>query len=96
MNFFQKDIETMPRKEIERLQLERLKYMVAYCYNNTRFYNEKLTAAGVGDGSKIKKLSDIEYIPFTTKADFRDNYPFGMVAVPQKDIVRVHASSGTH
>lgn len=95
MNFFQKDIETMPRKEIERLQLERLRYIVAYCYNNTRFYNEKLTKAGIGDGSKIKTLSDIEYIPFTTKADFRDNYPFGMIAVPKKDIIRVHASSGT-
>lgn len=95
MNFFQKDIETMPRKELEVLQLERLKRMVAYCYNNTPFYHDKLDKAGVGDGSKIKQLSDIEYIPFTEKSDFRDNYPFGMVAVPHKDIVRVHASSGT-
>ena len=49
----------------------------------------------MGDGSKIKVLSDIEYIPFTTKDDFRDNYPFGMMAAPMKDIVRIHASSGT-
>ena len=95
MNFFQKDIETMPRKELEALQLERLKNIVAYCYNNTKFYHDKLDKAGVGDGSKIKVLSDIEYIPFTEKSEFRDNYPFGMVAVPHKDIVRVHASSGT-
>ncbi|MBQ2284039.1 MAG: AMP-binding protein, partial [Clostridia bacterium] len=95
MNFFQKDIETMPRKELEALQLERLKKIVAYCYNNTKFYHDKLDKAGVGDGSKIRQLSDIEYIPFTEKSEFRDNYPFGMVAVPHKDIVRVHASSGT-
>ena len=95
MGFFQKDIETMPRRDIEALQLERLKETVAYCYKNIPFYHEKLTAAGVNDGSKIKQLSDIQYIPFTTKDDFRDNYPFKMAAVPMRDIVRIHASSGT-
>lgn len=85
----------MPRKDIEAIQLERLKSTVSYCYNNVPFYNKKLTEAGVFDGSKIKQLSDIQYIPFTTKDDFRDNYPFGMSAVPMKDIVRIHASSGT-
>lgn len=55
--FFQKDIETMPRQEIESLQLAKLKKMVAYCYNNVPFYHEKLTAAGVGDGAKIRQLS---------------------------------------
>ncbi|MGN1169161.1 MAG: phenylacetate--CoA ligase family protein [Acutalibacteraceae bacterium] len=95
MNYFQKELETMPRKDIEALQLERLKSTVAYCYNNVPFYNKKLTEASVFDGSKIKQLSDIQYIPFTTKDDFRDNYPFGMSAVPMKDIVRIHASSGT-
>ena len=92
---FQKEIECMPRKELEALQLERLKWTVAYCYNNVPFYNKKLSDAGVFDGSKIKELSDIQYIPFTTKDDFRDNYPFGLCAVPMKDIVRIHASSGT-
>ncbi len=92
---FQKDIETMPRKEIEALQLERLKNLVKYCYDNVPFYHQKLTDAGVFDGEKIKELSDIRYIPFTTKDDFRDNYPFGLNAVPMKDIVRIHASSGT-
>ena len=92
--YFQKDIETMPRKEIEALQLERLRRIVDYCYNNVPFYHKRLTEAGV-TADKIKVLSDVQYIPFTTKADIRDNYPFGLFAVPQKKIVRIHASSGT-
>lgn len=92
--FFQKEIETMNRKELEELQLQRLKKMVDYCYNNVPFYHERLNQAGV-TGDKIKCLSDIQYIPFTTKDDIRDNYPFGMLAQPMKNIVRIHASSGT-
>ncbi len=92
--FFQKDIETMPRAEIEKLQLEKLKHMVKYCYDNVPLYKKKLDEAGF-DCSKLKTLSDIKYIPFTTKADFRDNYPFGMFAVPMKKVTRLHASSGT-
>lgn len=92
--FFQKEIETMNRPEIEALQLERLKRMVDYCYENIPFYYEKLEKAGV-TGDKIKTLSDIQYIPFTTKDDIRDNYPFRMLAQPMKKIVRIHASSGT-
>ncbi len=92
--FFQKDIETMPRKELEALQLERLKHIVDYCYNNVPFYHKRLSEAGV-TGDRIKCLSDIQYIPFTNKADIRDNYPFGLFAVPRKQIVRIHASSGT-
>ncbi len=92
--FYQKDVETMRRADIEALQLQKLKKMVDYCYNNIPFYHERLQAAGV-TGDKIKTLSDIQYIPFTTKDDIRDNYPFGMMARPMKDIVRIHASSGT-
>lgn len=92
--FFQKDIETMPRKELEALQLERLRRIVDYCYNNVPFYHKRLDEAGV-TGDKIKTLSDIQYIPFTNKSDIRDNYPYGLFAVPQKQIVRIHASSGT-
>jgi len=92
--FFQKDIETMSRKELDALQLERLRHMVDYCYNNVPFYHERLKKAGV-TADKIKCLSDIQYIPFTNKSDIRDNYPFGLFAVPQKEIVRIHASSGT-
>ena len=77
--FYQKDVETMRRADIEALQLQKLKKMVDYCYNNIPFYHERLQAAGV-TGDKIKTLSDIQYIPFTTKDDIRDNYPFGMMA----------------
>lgn len=92
--FFQKDVETMKRKDIEALQLEKLRHMVDYCYRNVPFYKKKLDEAHV-TADKIKSLSDIKYIPPTTKADLRDNYPFGMFAVPMSDIVRIHASSGT-
>ncbi len=92
--FFQKDIETMSRQEIEELQLKKLKHQVQYCMDNVPFYHERLTKAGV-TADKIKCLSDVQYIPYTTKADIRDNYPYGLFAVPMKQIVRVHASSGT-
>ncbi len=93
--FFQKDIETMGRAELDKLQLERLRHLVTYCYENVPFYHKKLGDAGITSGDKIKTLSDLQYIPFTTKEDIRDNYPFGLLAVPMKKIVRVHASSGT-
>lgn len=92
--FFQKEIETMSRKDIEALQLERLKYTVDYCYRNVPFYKKRLDEAKV-TADKIKSLSDIKYIPLTNKTDLRDNYPFGLFAKPMKDIVRIHASSGT-
>lgn len=84
----------MPRKELEALQLERLKALVDYCEKNSEFYAKRLAAAGV-TADKIKCLSDIEYIPYTTKDDLRDTYPFGMLSVPREKIVRIHASSGT-
>ncbi|MBR3588871.1 MAG: phenylacetate--CoA ligase [Clostridia bacterium] len=93
-NFFQKDIETMSRKELDALQLERLKWIVDYSIRNVPFYAERLGKAGV-TAEKIKSLSDIQYIPFTTKADIRDNYPYGLFGAKMKDIVRIHASSGT-
>ncbi|MBR4319724.1 MAG: phenylacetate--CoA ligase [Oscillospiraceae bacterium] len=92
--FFQKDIETLSREEIEKIQLERLKHQVQYCMDNVPFYHKRLTEAGV-TADKIKTLSDIQYIPYTTKTDIRDNYPFGLFAKPMKEIVRIHASSGT-
>ena len=92
--YWQKDIETMPRPELEALQLERLKRIVAYVYERVPFYRKRLDDAGVKP-EKIKALSDIQYIPYTTKDDIRDTYPFGLFAVPQKEIVRIHASSGT-
>lgn len=93
--YFQKEIETMPRTEIKALQLERLRHLVEYCYHHVPFYHKKLGEAGITSGSQIKTLEDIQYIPFTTKEDIRDNYPFGLLATPMKNIVRLHASSGT-
>ena len=92
--FFQKDIETMPRRELEELQLKKLRHIVDYCKNNVPFYAERLEKAGIS-GDKIKTLSDIQYIPYTEKSDIRDNYPYGLFAQPMKKIVRIHASSGT-
>ena len=92
--FFQKEIETMSRGEIESLQLERLKWIVDYCDRNVEFYHKRLQKAGV-TADKIKSLKDVRYIPVTTKDDIRDTYPFGLFAQPLKNIVRVHASSGT-
>lgn len=94
MEFFQKDIETMPRRAIEALQLERLKAIVNYAYDNVPFYKRKLDAVGVKP-SHIRTLKDVRLLPLTTKDDFRDNYPYGLFARPIRDIVRVHASSGT-
>ncbi len=92
--FFQKDIETMPRKAIEELQLRNLKWLVDYCSRNIKFYHDRLEKAGV-TAEKIKSLDDIQYIPYTTKEDIRDSYPFGLFGQPIKKIVRIHASSGT-
>ena len=92
--FFQKDIETMPRKSIEKIQLERLKWLVDYCNRNVKFYHDRLERAGV-TADKIKSLVDIQYIPYTTKEDIRDNYPFGLFGQPVNKIIRIHASSGT-
>ena len=89
-----RDMETMSRQKRKELQLERLKWLVNYCYENVPFYHKRLEDAGVHP-DKIKQLSDIQYIPYTVKEDLRDNYPFGLFAVPQKEIVRIHASSGT-
>ena len=81
--------ECMRRADLERLQLERLRSLVDYCDRNVAFYHQRLSAAGV-TAERIKTLSDIQYIPYTTKEDLRDNYPFGLLSVPMKDIVRVH------
>ncbi len=94
MAFFNKEIETMSRRDIEDVQLKKLKWVAEHCYKNVKFYREKFDNSGF-DPSKIKTLSDINYIPFTTKEDIRDTYPFGLFAAKKRDIVRIHASSGT-
>ncbi|MDD5017964.1 MAG: phenylacetate--CoA ligase [Eubacteriales bacterium] len=87
-------IECASRDEIEKIQLERLQRTVERCYNNVEHYRKKLDAAGVFPGD-IKKLDDIRKIPFTVKDDLRENYPYKLFAVPMRDVVRIHASSGT-
>ena len=94
MRYFQEEIECMPRENMRRLQLERLQKTVEDVYHRVPFYQKKLDEAGVKPAD-IKSLEDLRKLPFTTKEDFRDNYPFGMFARPMKEIVRIHASSGT-
>ena len=87
-------IETMSRPELETFQLERLKKTVSYVYERVPFYKTALKKNGVAPDD-IKTLNDLARLPFTSKLDFRDNYPFGLTCVPRDEIVRVHSSSGT-
>jgi phenylacetate-CoA ligase len=87
-------IETASRDEISALQLSRLKWSLQHAYDNVRHYRAAFDAKGVHPAD-LKELGDLALFPFTTKSDLRDNYPFGMFAVPQSQVVRVHASSGT-
>jgi phenylacetate-CoA ligase len=87
-------IERASRDELAALQTERLKWSLRHAYDNVPHYRQKFDAAGVHPGD-LKTLADLAKFPFTTKQDLRDNYPFGMFAVPREEVVRVHASSGT-
>ena len=87
-------MEGASRDEIRAVQLEKLKSTVARCYNNVVHYKKKLDEAGVHPDD-IKTLDDIRKIPFTVKDDLRDNYPYKLFAVPMREVVRIHASSGT-
>ncbi len=89
-----KEAETMPRRKLEKLQLQRLQEVAERVYRKVPFYKNAFDARGVKPAG-IKSLQDITKLPFTTKQDLRDNYPFGMLTVPREKIVRVHASSGT-
>ncbi len=86
--------ETLPREEIKKIQLERLKETVARVYEKVAPYRKKMDDAGVKP-SDIQTLADLAKLPFVTKQDMRDNYPFGLFAVDRDDLVRIHASSGT-
>src|SRR5262245_29851489 len=86
--------ETMARDELEALQLRRLKQTIARAYAQVPPFRRKLDAAGVRPDD-LKTLADTARFPFTVKADLRDNYPFGMFAVPREQVLRLHASSGT-
>ena len=86
--------ETLPREELERIQLERLQETVHRVYQKVPAYAKKMDEMGVKP-EDIKELKDLSKLPFVTKQDMRDNYPFGLFAVEKKDLVRIHASSGT-
>ncbi|MGD8542700.1 MAG: phenylacetate--CoA ligase [Desulfobacteraceae bacterium] len=91
---FDIEFETMPREALEAIQLRRLQATLARAYAAVPFYRQQFDQAGLKPGD-IRSLKDLRKIPFTTKQDLRDNYPFGMFAVPMDNVVRIHASSGT-
>ncbi len=94
MKKYWNEIECADREEIEMLQSLRLRKMVERIYNNVPFYKKALDDAGINP-KDIKSVSQLKDLPFTYKSDLRDNYPFGLFATPQSEVVRVHASSGT-
>ena len=91
--YWEPEIETMPREELKKLQTEKLRRTIETALNSP-FYGQRLGRLGITPDS-IKTVGDIRKIPFTTKQDLRDNYPFGLVAGDMKDAVRIHSSSGT-
>ena len=92
--YWEPDNEGMHREELEQLQLERLQATLNRVYGRVPFYRKQLDAAGVAP-EDVVSLGDLARLPFTTKADLRDNYPYGLFAVPMREVVRIHASSGT-
>lgn len=91
---YNKEIETMPVGKMKELQLERLKWSIRHAYNNVPFYRKSFEKTGFHP-DQFKSLDDMRRVPFLTKQDMRDNYPYGLFAVPLDKVVRVHASSGT-
>src|SRR5256886_12788882 len=87
-------METMPRRELHALQLRRLQQTVRRVYEHVSFMRGRLDETGVRP-DRVKTLDDLRRLPFTRKSDFRDTYPFGLLAVPVSQLVRIHASSGT-
>ncbi len=88
------EIETLPRPGLESIQLKRLQALVTRVYDKVRPYREKMDKAGIKP-EDVRSLSDLKHLPFTTKDDLRDNYPYGLFTVPMEEVIRVHASSGT-
>jgi phenylacetate-CoA ligase len=91
---YNEEFETLPREVLEALQLKRLQQVVRRVYHTVGFYRKAFEEAGVTPDD-INTLADLSRLPFTTKQDLRDNYPFGLFAVPMSNVVRLHASSGT-
>jgi phenylacetate-CoA ligase len=93
-NFWDGQISTASRDKIAAVQLENLKKTLWHCYNNNLFYKKRIDEAGLNP-DKLKDLRDIEKLPFTSKDELRENYPFGLFCTPLSEVIRVHASSGT-
>jgi phenylacetate-CoA ligase len=91
---YNEEFETLPREALEALQVKRLQQVVQRVYHTVGFYKRTFDNAGIKPDD-IKSLDDLKRLPFTTKQDLRDNYPYGLFAVPMSSVVRVHASSGT-
>jgi phenylacetate-CoA ligase len=91
---YERDIETLPRRELAGLQLERLRWSLAHAYDHVAHYRAAFEKTGVHP-SDLETLDDIRRFPFTLKTDLRDNYPFGLFAMPLGEMARIHASSGT-
>lgn len=94
MKYWDEKFETVPLKEMQRFQLENLQKTLQWAYERLPYYKNKFDSAGVKP-EDCKSLEDLARFPFTNKADLRDNYPFGLCAVPMHEVVRIHASSGT-
>lgn len=94
MSIWNTEYETMPRRQLEELQLQRLKWTVSWVYERVEWYRKKFDEVGFKP-SHLKTLKDIKNLPFTTKHDLRESYPFGLFAVPLEQVVRIHSSSGT-
>lgn len=92
--FFNEEFETLPRLALEALQLKRLQSVLERVYANVPFYTSSLDKAGIRPAD-VKSLDDLQRLPFTTKQNMRDSYPYGLFAAPMEEIVRIHASSGT-
>lgn len=94
MKYWNETVECMPEEDIRKLQLEKLKETVAWVYDRVPWYRQQLDERGIKPAD-IQQLEDVAKLPMTVKTDLRDNYPFGLCAVPMNEVVRVHASSGT-
>ena len=91
---YNEEFETLPREVLEALQFKRLQQVLQRVYHTVGFYRRTFDAAGVKPDD-IRTLPDLSRLPFTSKQDLRENYPFGLFAVPMSSVVRLHASSGT-
>ncbi len=92
--YYQQEIETMPKEQLRKLQFERMKESMRRAYDNIEFFRASFSRAGVTPDD-LESLEDLSKFPFVVKQDMRDAYPFGLFAVPNKDVARIHASSGT-